>query len=380
MSPEGARVLAPERSAAHSSSRLRVVDVAVFYGERSGGIRTYLNAKRRYASSSASIEHHLIVPGVALSSEHDGHHSTVHALPSLALNRANGYRLPLGGRSLMRTLAAIEPDVILLHDPYWRPVEVCRRARTDGPRVVMVHHSSADLQAAAWPGPHRLYARGVRAWLRRAYAEADAVMAASDTAGDTGREASLPLRFGVHPAFHPRPGVSRGDHVLYVGRISREKGVFELLEAAARSSADWTLRLIGTGPAEPFLRARARRLGIAKRVHVVPFVEDPHQLAREYAQARCVVMPGPVETFGLVALEAAACGAPVVACSTAPSVRLIRQRVSTFDPGDVRGLGRAVDLARERGCDPFYGAELARRNSWTSAFEAERRDLEALAR
>ena len=42
---------------------LRVADVAIFYGERSGGIRTYLDAKTRYAAESRAFEHHLIIPG-----------------------------------------------------------------------------------------------------------------------------------------------------------------------------------------------------------------------------------------------------------------------------------------------------------------------------
>jgi alpha-1,6-mannosyltransferase len=44
--------------------------------------------------------------------------------------------------------------------------------------------------------------------------------------------------------------VRRGDHVLYAGRLGREKGVFALLEAAHRSSEPWPLWLLGAGPAE----------------------------------------------------------------------------------------------------------------------------------
>jgi hypothetical protein len=41
---------------------LRVVDVALFHGERSGGIRTYLDAKADHVRESGAFEHHLIVP------------------------------------------------------------------------------------------------------------------------------------------------------------------------------------------------------------------------------------------------------------------------------------------------------------------------------
>jgi hypothetical protein len=53
--------------------------------------------------------------------------------------------------------------------------------------------------------------------------------------------------------------VQRGDHVLYVGRLSREKGVLQLLDAAARSADPWPLRLVGSGPLEETLRRRAER-------------------------------------------------------------------------------------------------------------------------
>src|SRR5579884_2413660 len=65
--------VARRRGAADPSLRLvaaqppRIADVALFYGERSGGIRTYLDAKAAYAQRSGAFEHHLVVPGRARS-------------------------------------------------------------------------------------------------------------------------------------------------------------------------------------------------------------------------------------------------------------------------------------------------------------------------
>jgi hypothetical protein len=72
---------------------LRIVDVALFYGERSGGIRTYLDAKAAHAAATAAFEHHVIVPG-----PRERHERGRHELPSLRLAAANGYRVPLGAR------------------------------------------------------------------------------------------------------------------------------------------------------------------------------------------------------------------------------------------------------------------------------------------
>jgi alpha-1,6-mannosyltransferase len=168
--------------------------------------------------------------------------------------------------------------------------------------------------------------------------------------------------------------------VLYVGRLSREKGVETLLEAAARARDPWPLEIVGTGPLGDALAARARRLGIAQRVSFRPYVSDRRRLARLYAGARCVVMPGPHETFGLVALEAAASGAQTVACRTAPSARVAGDLVATFAPSDSADLLEAIELARATPRDDRAAAALAERCSWPEVFAAELRDLEGLLR
>jgi alpha-1,6-mannosyltransferase len=353
---------------------LRVVDVALFYGERSGGIRTYLDAKVEHARRTRAFEHHVIVPG-----PEERHIGGRHELPSLRVVAGNGYRVPLGVRALPRTLRLLRPDVVMLHDPFWQPLSVARLAHRLDARVVAVHHGSSELDAAGLPGPSRLYAPLFRAWLRRAYAPVDAVMSAIELGRDSHRPADLPLRLGIDPVFRPPAEPARGDHVLYVGRLGREKGVFRLLEAAALSEDQWPLRFVGSGPAEGALRARAERLGIARRVSLRPYVRDRARLRALYAGARCVVMPGEHETFGLVALEAAASGASVVACRSAPAAGAACAPEHRFLAGDARDLARAVAAARAWEPDAAAATALAERWSWDLAFAAELDDLRRLA-
>jgi alpha-1,6-mannosyltransferase len=364
---ERAPLLHPERP------RLRVADVAMFYGERSGGIRTYIREKSEHAARTGAFEHHVIVPGRV-----ERHEAGWHELRALRVAASNGYRIPLGVGSLKHALRAIRPDLVLLHDPFWGSLGVAEEAREAGARVVAVHHASSQLNAAGLPGPSRLYARAFRSWIRRSYGGVDAVMSVVDPFPDSGRMAALPLRFGLDPAFRPGPALPPRRHVLYVGRLGREKGVFELLEAAARSSEPWRLHLVGTGPAGRAFEARAQRLGVRRRVLFLPYVKNPRRLARLYAEASCVVMPGHYETFGLVALEAAASGARVVACETAPSATLIGDVVETFAPDDVTGLLEAIERSRRKPADLPAAAKLSRRHSWPQAFEDELRDLKAL--
>lgn len=72
MSPESAALLSsspgPIADSPHqvpSARPLRIADVTLFYGERSGGIRTYLDAKADFAKRTGAFEHHLVVPGRA---------------------------------------------------------------------------------------------------------------------------------------------------------------------------------------------------------------------------------------------------------------------------------------------------------------------------
>jgi alpha-1,6-mannosyltransferase len=352
---------------------LRIVDVALWYGERSGGIRTYLDAKVAHARATRAFEHHVVVPG-----PRERHDDGRHELPSLRLVAANGYRVPLGARALGRTLEQLRPDVVFLHDPFWLPLHVTEKAHSLGAQVVAVHHGSAALDAAGMPGPPRLWEPVFRAWLRHAYAPVDAIASVVDPEPDCGRPASFPLRLGLHEAFRPQPDIARGDHVLYVGRLGREKGVFRLLEAAARADDSWPLVFIGSGPAEDALRRRARALGLSRRVAFRPFIRERARLARAYAAARCVVMPGEHETFGLVALEAAASGARVVACDTAPSAALLGGLAHRYPAGDVGALAAAIAAARAADRDPDAAAALHWSFNWDRLFADELAHLREL--
>jgi alpha-1,6-mannosyltransferase len=348
-----------------AGGRFVVCDVALFYAERSGGIRTYLNEKARFAAASGAFEHHLVVPG-----KRELHDGGRHELRSLQLAASNGYRLPLGARAVKETLRAIRPNVVILHDPFWRPLSVTREAHRLGAAVVAVHHASPALHAAGIPGPDALYIPTLRRIYQHAYESVDAVISTVDPEPDSGRSASIELRFGLHPAFRPGPAV-RGEHLLYVGRVSLEKRITDVLEAMALARWGRTLHVVGDGPARPIVEARARRLGIGRLVELRPFVSDRRALGRTYREAACVIAPGPHETFGLAVLEAAACGARVVACSSTPAATLAGPLVNTFRAKDPADLARAVDAALATHPDPAPAAALGASMSWERVFEAE---------
>ena len=349
-----------------------VCDIALFYAKRSGGIRTYLDEKTRFAAATGAFEHHLIVPG-----SRERHEGSRHELRSLELAASNGYRIPLGTGALKETLRRVRPDVVVLHDPFWRPLSVTRQAHRLGAAVVAVHHASPALNAAGIPGPDAVYLPPLRRIYHHAYEHVDAVMSTVDPEPDSGRSASIKLRFGLHPAFRPGPAVRR-EHLLYVGRLSLEKRICDLLCAMAAARWDRQLVLVGDGPARGAIEARARRLGIAKLIEFRPFVADRRALARCYREAACVIAPGPHETFGLAVLEAAASSARVVACSCTPAALVAGHSVQTFAPKNPLDLARAVRRALAAPVDVRAAAALATSMSWERVFEAELHDLQQL--
>jgi len=107
--------------------------------------------------------------------------------------------------------------------------------------------------------------------------------------------------------------------VLFAGRLQPHKGPDVAIEAIARLDAEVRLAIVGgpsgNGTEHPEALAElAAGLGVTDRVSMVPPV-DQLQLADWYAAADVVCIPSHSESFGLVALEAQACGRPVVAAA-----------------------------------------------------------------
>jgi len=205
---------------------------------------------------------------------------------------------------------------------------------------------------------------------------------------------------GVDPAFFS-PGDRAGARaalglddrptLLFVGRIQPLKGLTVAVEALARL-ADRRTRLVVVGgpsgldgPVEmERVVALVDRLGLAERVLFVP-PQPHHLLSSWYRAADVVVVPSRSESFGLVALEAAACGVPVVAAAVGGLRTLVDDGVSGFLVEDryPASFARAVEcVLADPGRAAWMGAEAARgsrRYSWSTTAARLRRSYADLA-
>ncbi len=114
-------------------------------------------------------------------------------------------------------------------------------------------------------------------------------------------------------------GLEESDKVLlYVGRLTSEKNIrflFEVLSRLLRDNAMSRLKMIvvGTGRHETEIKRECRAMGLSEAVIFAGLVKDRRQLADFYAAGDVFVFASVTEGFGLVLLEAQACGTPVVA-------------------------------------------------------------------
>ncbi len=163
-----------------------------------------------------------------------------------------------------------------------------------------------------------------------------------------------PERIRVKPHFVPDAGArtsppSSSSTVLFVGRLSAEKGIGMLLDAWSISdTADLTLRIIGDGP----LRADVEQRGLA-RVELAGWM-SPDELAKELRSARALLFPSvSYEPFGLVLIEGMAAGMPVVASGAGGIPEVIGDAHPALLPGrgDVAAWSETLSMLAYAGID-----------------------------
>jgi glycosyltransferase involved in cell wall biosynthesis len=134
---------------------------------------------------------------------------------------------------------------------------------------------------------------------------------------------------------------------LYVGRLSTEKGLFDLLDAFCRihrENREATLALAGSGLMEEQLRQRIKALGLESAVTLLG-TKSPEEIGRLLMSSAAMILPSYREPWGLVVNEALSFGCPVVAsniCGCVPELVIDGVTGYSFRAGDVGALAQAM--------------------------------------
>ena len=146
--------------------------------------------------------------------------------------------------------------------------------------------------------------------------------------------------------FVPSGSSSTDQYILFVGRLVVQKGVDVALQAFSvllRRCPHVRLIVVGDGSLALYFQRVARYLGLSSQVSFVGW-KTGQSLVRLYQGAEVVVMPSFYEPFGIVVLEAMACGRPVVATRTGGLAEVVEDGVNGFlvPPGDYLRLAQRI--------------------------------------
>lgn len=184
----------------------------------------------------------------------------------------------------------------------------------------------------------------IKRWLLR-YAEAS-IAVSNAIAADLDTPSIVIENPYQDKLFRRTPGVARTGTLIFVGRLVSDKGLDVLLDALGQLKARGckpNLSILGDGPERPALETRVRKHGLEAQVQFLG-VARGDELVAELNRHRILIVPSRYsEPFGVVALEAIACGCAVVGSSGGGLPEAIGGCGRTFPNGDVAALARTLE-------------------------------------
>lgn len=295
---------------------------------------------------------------------------------------------------IAREMAAFQPDVVHTVNPVWLAAYgVLSAGRRDLPHLASFHTDVPSYTESLRIGWLR---RPVESWTRYLHNRAEVNLCTSTPMVERAREAGI-QRVGLWPkavdtgAYHPRSASSQmrakltDGHpedplVVYVGRMSREKNLDQLIEPMRRLRQrvpGARLAMVGSGPHVEELKNQ-----FDPAWTVFTGYMSGTQLAAAYASADVFAFPSTTETLGLVALESMASQVPVVAARAGGIPFVIDDGDTGFliDPGDThRWVDRLEQLLTDERLRERMGAAArkeAEHHSWQAATQALVRSYE----
>lgn len=299
---------------------MHILRIANFVSPTSGGIKTAL---RHWGQGYVERGHRvsLIIPedSTKASVTHEAQ-GVVYRVPARRI-AGTGYSLIFSRLGLSRLMASIEPDSLEVSDRStlrWTG----RWAARQSPRVgsIMISHEvMTGVLTSRTPLPLGRAQNVADVINRRSGRDFDTIACpsafAAEEFGRIGVDAQVvPLGVDLEtfaPHRVPDPRGSRPLQLIHCGRLSREKNPglsLATVREVRRRGIEVQMTVLGHGPMRETLMREAADLPVTFH----HYITDRRELADAMTDADVAIAPGPVETFGLAALEAMACGVPTV--------------------------------------------------------------------
>lgn len=351
---------------------MKICDVTQFYSEVGGGVKRYLQEKRRWVQDNGVDEHVLVIPGAETRVKKEGR-LTLCTVRSPKLDRTSRYRLLLNLPVAEEMILRERPDIIEAGDPYhlgWRTIHVADRLGVPAVGFYHSHFPEAYLRTVlkfcgSWVRDVVLaysedYIRNLYNHFDRSLVPSQFLVKVLRSWGVMNTER---VRLGVDlTSFYPGPadpGVraelnirAEARLLLYVGRLSGDKNTRTLLDAwrlVAQRDSSMAFLIVGDGNLRDLVEGALHDMPSLRWIR---HCADSKRLGELYRAADLFVHPGVCETFGLVTMEAQACGCPVVGI-----------RGSYMDANVMAGLDLWAEEntpeALARAIDRFLKADLA---------------------
>jgi len=314
---------------------MRIAHLANFYGPTSGGLRTAMHALGAgYRERGHDVL--LVVPGARDIDEEMPYGRRI-TVRSPIIPGSGGYRVILRTRHVRRLLTAFDPDVLEVSDRTTLRSLGAWALKRGIPSAFFAHERADGILHANLPawvqrlvsveGMADWHNRGTRKRFTTVVCTTEFARAEFTRAGLTAVKIPLGVdleRFSPRNAsLVARESVATPDEtmVFMASRLSTEKCpelAIDAIRVLGERGVSVRLVSAGTGNIDHQMRARAEGLPVT----FLGFVTDRDYFAQLLASADVVVAPGPIETFGLAALEALASGTPAVvnAASALPEV------------------------------------------------------------